>query len=189
MLTRFAAPRGASGARWRKGRAGCRAPAYHRDVPKLTLTVNGRAWSGDAPVDTSLLDVLRDHLGLTGTKYGCGEGRCGSCTVHVNGRAVRSCVTRAATAQSVVTIEGLGRADRLHPVQQAFIDAQAFQCGFCTSGMVMGAAALLARNMTPSDDEIRKALDGHLCRCGTYPRIVEAVRKAGAALVREPRRG
>ena len=189
MLTRFAAWRRVSRAGWRKGRAGCPAPAYHREVPNLTLTVNGRAWSGDVPADTSLLDVLRDHVGLTGTKYGCGEGRCGSCTVLVNGRAVRSCVTSAATVRAVVTIEGLGRADRLHPVQQAFIDVQAFQCGFCTAGMVMGAAALLARTTTPSDDEIRKTLDGHLCRCGTYPRIVEAVRQAGVAMSKESRRG
>jgi nicotinate dehydrogenase subunit A len=158
-------------------------------MPQLTLTVNGRAWSGEVQARASLLDVLRDHLGLTGTKYGCGEGQCGSCTVLVNGRAVRSCVTQATAARTVVTIEGLTTEGRLHPVQQAFIDAQAFQCGFCTPGMVIGAMALLSRNPQPGDDEIRKALDGHLCRCGTYPRILEAVRAAAGVMAREGRRG
>jgi nicotinate dehydrogenase subunit A len=158
-------------------------------MPHVTLTVNGRAWSGEVPAGTSLLDVLRDRLALTGTKYGCGEGRCGSCTVLVNGRAVRSCVTPATAARTVVTIEGLATEGRLHAVQQAFIDAQAFQCGFCTPGMVIGAVALLTRIPQPGDDDIRKALDGHLCRCGTYPRIVEAVKAAAAVMAREGRRG
>jgi nicotinate dehydrogenase subunit A len=153
------------------------------------MTVNGRPWSGDVPAGVTLLDVLRDHLGLTGPKYGCGEGQCGSCTVLVNGRAVRSCVTQPTAARTVATIEGLATDGRLHPVQQAFIDAQAFQCGFCTPGMVIGAVALLARHARPGDDEIRKALDGHLCRCGTYPRIVEAVKAAAAVMAREGRRG
>jgi nicotinate dehydrogenase subunit A len=158
-------------------------------MPQLTLTVNGRAWSSEVAAGASLLVVLRDHVGLTGTKYGCGEGRCGSCTVLVNGRAVRSCVTRATAARTVVTVEGLTTEGRLHPVQQAFIDAQAFQCGFCTPGMVIGTVALLSRNPQPGDDEVRKALDGHLCRCGTYPRILEAVRAAAAVMAREGRRG
>jgi len=158
-------------------------------MPQVILNVNGRAWSGDVEAGASLLDVLRDRLALTGTRYGCGEGRCGSCTVLVNGRAVRSCVTPAIAARTVVTIEGLATDGRLHPVQQAFIDAQAFQCGFCTPGMVIGVAALLSRNPQPGDDEIRKALDGHLCRCGTYPRILEAVKAAAAVIAKEGRRG
>jgi aerobic-type carbon monoxide dehydrogenase small subunit (CoxS/CutS family) len=158
-------------------------------MPHLSLTVNGRQWTGDAPADATLLDVLREHVGLTGTKYGCGEGRCGTCTVLANGRAVRSCQARASSVRTVVTIEGLVKDGRLHPVQQAFIDAEAFQCGFCTPGMIMGATALLARNASPSDDQIRQALDAHLCRCGTYPRIVDAIRAAGAVLAAEARRG
>jgi nicotinate dehydrogenase subunit A len=155
----------------------------------VTMTVNGRVWKGEVGHETTLLDVLRDHLGLTGTKYGCGEGQCGSCTVLVDGKAVPACLTAASAVRHVTTIEGLASGERLHPIQQAFIDAQAFQCGFCTPGMVMGAAALLARTPAPTDDDIRRALDGHLCRCGTYPRIVQAVRAAGAAMARGARRG
>jgi aerobic-type carbon monoxide dehydrogenase small subunit (CoxS/CutS family) len=158
-------------------------------MPRMTLTVNGRAWSGEVGAGASLLDVLRDQLLLTGAKRGCGEGQCGSCTVHAGNRAVRACVTPAADGQTITTVEGLATNGRLHPVQQAFIDAQAFQCGFCTPGMVMGAAALLTRRAQPTDAEIRQALDGHLCRCGTYPRIVQAVRAAGALMAREARRG
>jgi aerobic-type carbon monoxide dehydrogenase small subunit (CoxS/CutS family) len=158
-------------------------------MPPVTLTVNGRAWSGDVADRTTLLDLLREHAALTGTKYGCGEGQCGSCTVLADGKAVRACLTSASTVRSVTTIEGLATGDRLHPIQQAFLDAQAFQCGFCTPGMVMGAVALLARSQRPTDDEIRHALDGHLCRCGTYPRILQAVRAAADVLQREPRRG
>ena len=160
-------------------------------MPQMTLTVNGRTWSGDVRAGASLLDLLRDQLELTGAKAGCGEGQCGSCTVLVEGRAVSACVTLAsATAErSVITVEGLARDGRLHPVQQAFIDTQAFQCGFCTPGMIVASAALLARNPTPSESEIREALEGHICRCGTYPRIVEAVRAAGAAIARGGRRG
>lgn len=158
-------------------------------MPSVTLTVNGRAWNGAVPDGASLLDVLRDQLGLHGTRYGCGEGQCGTCTVLADGKAVRSCVTPATAARVVVTIEGLARGTTLHPVQQAFIDAQAFQCGFCTSGMIVGAVALLARTPSPTDDDVRRALDGHICRCGTYPRIVEAVKAGAAALAREARRG
>ncbi|AMY08972.1 Nicotinate dehydrogenase subunit A [Luteitalea pratensis] len=160
-----------------------------RTVARMTLTVNGRAWSGEVPDGTTLLDLLRDHATLTGTKYGCGEGQCGSCTVLADDKAVRACLTQASAARAVTTIEGLATGDRLHPVQQAFLDAQAFQCGFCTPGMIMGAVALLARTPRPTDDEIRHALDGHLCRCGTYPRIMRAVRAAGDALARQERRG
>jgi nicotinate dehydrogenase subunit A len=160
-------------------------------MPRLTLTVNGRPWEGDVPDGTTLLALLRERVGLTGAKLGCGEGQCGSCTVLVDGRAVAACTTPAtAVAQkTIVTVEGLGEAGRLHPVQQAFIDAQAFQCGFCTPGMIVGAVALLSQNGSPSEDEITRALDGHICRCGTYPRIAEAVRAAAAAMARERRRG
>jgi len=158
-------------------------------VPRVTLTVNGRPWTGEVPDGTTLLDLLRDHAALTGTKYGCGEGQCGSCTVMADDKAVRACLTAATGARAVTTIEGLAVEGRLHPVQQAFLDAQAFQCGFCTPGMVMGAVGLLRRTPRPTDDEIRHALDGHLCRCGTYPRIVRAVRAAGEALARDGRRG
>ena len=160
-------------------------------MPKLTLTVNGRSWSGEAPAGTSLLDVLREQLNLTGAKLGCGEGQCGSCTVLVDRRPVAACTTDAATVagKAVTTIEGLAPEGRLHPVQQAFVQAQAFQCGFCTPGMVTAAVALLERTPSAGEDEIRRALNGHLCRCGTYPRIVEAVRAAGAAMREERRRG
>ena len=160
-------------------------------MPQVTLTINGRAWSGEAHADASLLDLLRDQLQLTGAKLSCGEGQCGSCTVLVDGRAVNACMTPATAAdrKTVVTVEGLASGERLHPVQQAFIDKQAFQCGFCTPGMIMGAAALLAQNPGASEEDIRGSLDGHLCRCGTYPRIVDAVGAAGAAMSAEGRRG
>jgi aerobic-type carbon monoxide dehydrogenase small subunit (CoxS/CutS family) len=160
-------------------------------MPQVTLTVNGRAWTGDVPAGTSLLELLRERVGVTGPKYGCGEGQCGSCAVLVDGRAVPACTTPASAVaqQSVTTVEGLARDGQLHPVQQAFIDAQAFQCGFCTPGMITGAVALLARDTSPTDDEIRQALEGHICRCGTYPRIVDAVRAAGASMAREGQRG
>ena len=129
-------------------------------MPQVTLTVNGRAWSGDVPEGASLLDLLRERVGLTGAKPGCGEGQCGSCTVLVDGRAVPACMTlaSAAAARAVVTVEGLASDGRLHPVQQAFIDAQAFQCGFCTPGMITEAVALLTRNADASETEIRQAL-------------------------------
>jgi nicotinate dehydrogenase subunit A len=160
-------------------------------MPRLTLTVNGRRWEGDVPDDTSLLDLLRERVGLTGAKLGCGEGQCGSCTVLLDGRAVAACTAPAASAaqKTVVTVEGLSGNGLLHPVQQAFIDAQAFQCGFCTPGMIVGAVALLAKNASPTDPEITRALDVHVCRCGTYPRILEAVRAAASAMARETRRG
>lgn len=160
-------------------------------MAQLILTVNNREWTGEVPVDATLLDVLRDHLNLTGAKRGCGEGQCGSCTVLLEGRAVKACVTAATAAaqQRVVTIEGLARDGGLHPVQQAFIDAQAFQCGFCTPGMIAGAVALLARTPRPDDTQIRSALEGHVCRCGTYPRIIEAVKTAAVVMATEVRRG
>jgi aerobic-type carbon monoxide dehydrogenase small subunit (CoxS/CutS family) len=160
-------------------------------VPALTLTVNGRTWSGEVRSGATLLELVREHLGLTGAKLGCGEGQCGSCAVLLDGRAVTACSTPAASAhgRTVVTIEGLAAGDILHPLQQAFIDKQAFQCGFCTPGMILGAAALLSAQAAPGEREIRQALAGHLCRCGTYPRIVDAVRAASEAMTEERRRG
>lgn len=149
---------------------------------ELTLDVNGRAWRGVVPDGATLLDVLRDHVGLTGTKYGCGEGQCGSCTVLVGNRLTRACLARPVAGAEVLTIEGLARDGVLHPLQQAFLDAQAFQCGFCSPGMILGALALLRSTPRPTEAQIRAALDAHLCRCGTYPRIVEAVRRAGEAM-------
>ncbi len=132
--------------------------------------------------DASLLDVIRDHVGLRGTKYGCGLGLCGACTVHVDGQAVRSCQIRAGGVEgrSVTTIEGLapdGEGGRLHPVQEAWIAESVPQCGYCQAGQIMAAAALLAVDPEPSDEAIRRAMDGNLCRCGTYPRIRRAIRR------------
>jgi aerobic-type carbon monoxide dehydrogenase small subunit (CoxS/CutS family) len=160
-------------------------------MPHLTFTVNGRPWSGEIAAGISLLDLLRERLQLTGAKLGCGEGLCGSCTVLLDRRPVAACITpaTAAAAKAVTTVEGLARDGRLHPVQQAFLDAQAFQCGFCTPGMITAAIALLERTPSPEDADIRRALDGHLCRCGAYPRIVEAVRAAAAVMQKERRRG
>jgi aerobic-type carbon monoxide dehydrogenase small subunit (CoxS/CutS family) len=151
---------------------------------QLSLAINGQNRSFDAPAGVTLLEVLRDYAGLTGTKYGCGEGRCGSCMVLIDGRAMNSCLVPATSAagKQLVTIEGLASGERLHPVQQAFLDHAAFQCGFCTPGMIVGTVALLSKNPSPSEAEIRDGLQGHLCRCGTYPRIVEAVRSAAARL-------
>jgi len=143
----------------------------------IALVVNGRSVQVDADPDTPLLWVLRDHLNLTGTKYGCGVAACGACTVHIDGAAERACVTpvSACAGKRVVTIEGLGRDDRLHPIQQAWIDHQVPQCGYCQSGMIMAVAALLAAKAKPSDEDIAKSLD-NICRCGTYPRVREAIR-------------
>jgi aerobic-type carbon monoxide dehydrogenase small subunit (CoxS/CutS family) len=149
---------------------------------QLTLTINGQDRALNLPEGVTLLRALRDYAGLTGTKYGCGEGLCGSCTVLVDGRATHSCLRLAASTvgSKIVTIEGLVSGERLHPVQQAFLDHAAFQCGFCTPGMILGAVALLSSNPRRSPAEIRNSLDGHLCRCGAYPRIVEAVRSAAS---------
>ena len=144
------------------------------------LLVNGTEHRVDAPEDESLLYVLRDHLQLTGSKYGCGEGQCGACTVLLDGSPVRSCRIHASTVsgKKISTIEGLARADELHPVQQAFLDLEAFQCGYCTPGMVLCAAALLDRTPNPTREQIIQRMDGNICRCGTYPRIIEAVERA-----------
>jgi nicotinate dehydrogenase subunit A len=160
-------------------------------MPNIALTVNGRRWSGEIRAGESLLDVLRDRLHLTGAKLGCGEGQCGSCTVLVNRRAVTACTTAAESVSgtTIISVEGLAQGGNLHPVQQAFIDAQAFQCGFCTPGMITAAVALIEQTPAPRDEEITRALNGHLCRCGTYPRIVEAVRAAAASMQKGRRRG
>jgi len=150
-------------------------------MPAYTITVNGArrtvdAWDPDMP----LLYALRESLGLTAAKYGCGLGQCGSCTVLVDGRATRSCVVRIADAagKSVTTSEGLGSPEKPHPVQAAFIAEQAAQCGYCTSGMVMSAVALLASNPAPSRAETQAALAGNLCRCGSHDRVLRAVQRA-----------
>lgn len=145
----------------------------------ITLTVNGERRTVDAAPDSPLLWVLRDNLGLTGTKYGCGEALCGVCTVHLDGEAVRSCVIPISSieGQTVTTIEGLST-DGSHPVQQAWIEEDVPQCGYCQPGQIMTVASLLAFKPKPTDDEIIQALTGNLCRCGTYPRILEGVRRA-----------
>jgi nicotinate dehydrogenase subunit A len=149
----------------------------------LEIQVNGRRHRVEAAPDTPLLYVLRNELGLNGPKFGCGLGQCGACTVHLGGEAVRSCITPASAAASkpVTTVEGLGTAERPHVVQQAFIEEQAAQCGYCINGMVMSAAALLAKTPAPTDRQVREALDGNLCRCGTHMRILRAVRRAVTA--------
>ncbi len=149
----------------------------------VELTVNGEKRRVAAPPDQPLLWVLRDRLELTGTKYGCGEGQCGACTVLLNGKAVRSCLTSfsEAAGKQVVTIEGLASGEHLHPVQQAFLDEEAFQCGYCTSGMILSAISLLGDKKQPSEAEIVHGMSGNICRCGTYPRIVAAIQRAAQA--------
>ncbi|HZC21970.1 MAG TPA: (2Fe-2S)-binding protein [Candidatus Binatia bacterium] len=146
----------------------------------IHLAINGKPYRVETDPQTSLLTVLREHLDLTGTKYGCGEGQCGACTVLIDGKAVRSCVTRvgALAQKQITTIEGLAAGGHLHPVQQAFLDAGAMQCAYCTSGMIMSAVALLQKNPHPQEKEIVNFMDGNVCRCGTYLRIVAAVQKA-----------
>ena len=142
-----------------------------------TLNVNGKKLRVDVDSQTPLLYVLRDHLNLTGTKYGCGEAKCGACTVLVEGQPMRSCVTPVSRAsdKQITTIEGLEKDGKLTPLQEAFLKADALQCGYCTSGMIMEATALLNKNAKPSRDEIVKHMDGNVCRCGTYARIVNAI--------------
>lgn len=150
--------------------------------PLVTLQVNGSDHWVPLRPDRSLLYVLREELGLTGTKYGCGEGECGACKVLLNGVAVRACKTPVgeAVGQPIVTIEGLADGDRLHPVQKAFVEAGAFQCGYCTPGMIIAAVSLLNRVPHPTEEEVRSALDGNICRCGGYRRILDAVDRAAA---------
>jgi isoquinoline 1-oxidoreductase alpha subunit len=148
-------------------------------MPMIKLTVNGQPREVEVADDTPLLWVLRDTLGLTGTKFGCGAALCGACTVHLDGQPTRSCVTpvSAAAGKSVTTIEGLSN-DRSHPVQRAWIELEVPQCGYCQSGQIMSAAALLSAKPNPSDADIDEAMSGNICRCGTYPRIRKAIRRA-----------
>ena len=149
----------------------------------IRLTVNGTARTVDTDPERPLLEVLREDLALTGTKFGCGEGQCGACTVLLDGNPVRSCNTpvRAAGGKKITTIEGLSTGATLHPVQQAFLDDNALQCGYCTPGMVMRTVALLQANPKPTDAQIVEGLNGNLCRCAGYHRIVAAVRRAATA--------
>jgi aerobic-type carbon monoxide dehydrogenase small subunit (CoxS/CutS family) len=153
----------------------------------ITLTVNGKAHAVDADPQTPLLYVLRDELALNGAKFGCGLGQCGACTVMIDGAAVNSCITRVGTLQGrrVVTVEGLGTSSKPGVLQQAFIDEQAAQCGYCIAGMIMRAQSLLAHNPTPSDAEIRAYMEPNLCRCGTHMRIFRAIRRASEVLKHE----
>jgi len=149
---------------------------------QLRLHVNGQVCELDVPSGTTLLEALRHDLGLTGTRYGCGHGACGACFVLLDGTPTPSCQITAEAAQGrrVVTVEGLAKDGELHPVQRAFVEEDAMQCGYCTSGLLVSATALLARNASPSEAEIRGALAPHLCRCGVYGRVVRAVRRAGS---------
>jgi aerobic-type carbon monoxide dehydrogenase small subunit (CoxS/CutS family) len=146
----------------------------------MKLTINGQSVDVRAAADTPLLWVLRDELAMTGTKYGCGLGLCGACTVHLDGEAIRSCVTpiSAVAGKSVTTIEGLPRRGQLHPVQQAWIERDVVQCGYCQSGQVMTAAALLQKTPRPTDVQIDEAMAGNICRCGTYERIRDGIKRA-----------
>ena len=148
----------------------------------IHVGINGRFVTVDADPQTTLLALLRERLDLTGTKYGCGEGQCGACTVLIDGNPRQSCTVTVGTVgkRQITTIEGLEHDGKLHPLQQAFLDEGAMQCAFCTSGMIIAAAALLAANPTPTEHEIREALDGNLCRCGTHGRVVAAVLRAAA---------
>jgi len=152
-------------------------------MPRYTLTVNGQKRAVEVAADTPLLWVLRDSLSLTGTKYGCGQSLCGACTVHLDGEPIRSCVTTVAAAEkgAITTIEGLA-ADTNHPIRKAWIAEDVPQCGYCQPGMIMAAAALLAKNTKPQDGDIDAALSGHVCRCGTYQRIRRAVHRAAKSL-------
>jgi len=153
------------------------------------LRINGTKVRVNADGERSLLGVLRDDLGLTGAKYGCGEGRCGACTVLVDGEPVRSCVTKlgGVSTREITTIEGLEKDGRLHPLQEAFLEAGAMQCGYCTCGMIMSGVGLLRTNPHPTADEVIEHMNGNICRCGTYPRIIAAIASAARAL-KEARR-
>ena len=146
----------------------------------MDLNINNRNYTVQASEDESLLTVLRNYLDLTGSKYGCGEGACGACTVLIDGKATRSCVTIASTlsGRKITTIEGLDQQGKLHPVQTAFLNADVFQCAYCAPGMIMSAVSLLQKNSNPSEQEIINAMQGNICRCGTYPRIIKAIQEA-----------
>ena len=151
----------------------------------ISLQVNGKRYEVEAPHNTPLLWVIRENLGLTGTKYGCGISQCGACTVHVNGEAIRSCVTPVSSVvgKEITTIEGLS-ADNTHPVQQAWIADDVPQCGYCHSGQIMAAAALLAKNPRPTDADIDRTMSGNICRCGTYQRIRRAIHRAAEMMAK-----
>jgi nicotinate dehydrogenase subunit A len=148
------------------------------------LNINGRVYTTEVDAESSLLFVLRDHLDLTGSKYGCGEGQCGACTVLIDGKSRRSCITRVGDVaqRQITTIEGLAQGERLHPVQQAFLDEGAMQCAYCTAGMIMTAVSLLNTRRDSSAAEIARSMEGNICRCGTQPRIVLAIQRAAKAM-------
>jgi nicotinate dehydrogenase subunit A len=150
----------------------------------IEFRLNGKQTSVDVDAQTPLLEVLRNDIELNGAKFGCGLAQCGACAVLLDGESIRSCVMpiSAVADKSVTTLEGLGTADNPHPLQTAFIDEQALQCGYCTSGIIVTAAALLNQNAAPTDQEIRESLSGHLCRCGAQPRMIKAVAKAAATI-------
>jgi len=152
-------------------------------MTKITLLVNGKTKSIDVDDDIPLLYALRDDLGIKSPKFGCGLGQCGACTVQVDGQLVRSCITpaKSVSGKKITTLEGLGNSQKPSKLQQAFIDEQAVQCGYCLNGMIMTASAFLAKNKTPSDEQIAEAMSGNLCRCGTHQRIVAAVKRYLAA--------
>jgi len=153
-------------------------------MARFVLRVNGKDREVDAEPGDSLLSVLRYDLGLTGSRYVCGEGQCGACTVLLDGAGARSCVTKVASVgpKAITTIEALAAGDRLHPVEQAFLDTEAFQCGYCTSGMIMATVGLLKTNPNPSEQDVARLMQGNVCRCGTNPRIVRAVRLAAVRM-------
>ncbi len=146
----------------------------------IKVTINERLYEIDVKPWTTLLDMLREDLGLTGTKEGCGQGECGACTVLMDGKAINACLVLAveATGKSILTIEGLARGEELHPIQQAFVDIGGLQCGFCTPGMILSTKVLLEKNQDPTDEEIRKGLEGNFCRCTGYTKIIESVKVA-----------
>jgi nicotinate dehydrogenase subunit A len=153
-------------------------------IKEIELRVNGNNLRVKVNPEKSLLNTLREDLDLTGSKYGCGEGQCGACTVLINGTATKSCLVRVGSVagKEIITIEGLAKDDRLHPLQEAFIELDAMQCGYCTSGMIMAGTALLKKNASPNKEEIKESMRGNICRCGTYNRIVDAVLKASKNL-------
>jgi aerobic-type carbon monoxide dehydrogenase small subunit (CoxS/CutS family) len=150
----------------------------------MVLDVNGTRHELDIDPDVDLLSVLRNHLDLTGSKYGCGEGACGACTVLINGKPSRSCITAVSSVagKEIVTIEGLEKNGKLHEIQEAFLKSDPFQCSYCASGMLMSAVALLKSNPSPSEDAIVKAMNGNICRCGTYPNIIKSIQLASSKI-------